>query len=129
LRETLGINGDLHLTRPSVNGVEISDRGDLALAAGRRVPIVAVVDGEPGILDNVGSAVGVRSETLGIRKASKSGRPVDVYGYHHIDGEGIYEACLRVLEETAMENVRISRALLSQPVAQSSASIPARARS
>jgi pyruvate dehydrogenase E1 component len=129
LRETLGINGDLHLTRPAGNGVEITDRGDLALAAGRRIPIVAVVDGEPGILDNVGSVVGVRSETLGIRKASKSGRPVDVYRYHHIDAGGVYDACMRVLEETALENVRISRALLSAPASAPAVVASARARS
>jgi pyruvate dehydrogenase E1 component len=116
LRETLGINGDLHLTKPGngASGFEITDRADLVLAAGRRVPLVAVVDGEPGILDNVGSVVGVRSETLGVRKASKSGRPVDVYAYHHIDGSGIYEACMFVLEETAMENVRLSRSLANR---------------
>ncbi len=130
LIEGLGINGDLYLTEPNGHGAEITDRSDLVLAAGRRVPIVALVDGEPGIIDNVGSIVGVKSETLGVRKASKSGRPVDVYGYHHIDGEGVYEACLRVLESTALENVRVSRSLLPQPApSTSAAAVPARVRS
>lgn len=119
LRQGLGIDGDLHLTR-ATNGVELRDRGDLVTVAGRRVPLVAVVDGEAGILDNLGSVVGVRAETLAVRKASKSGRPVDVYAYQHIDGEAVYEACGRVLAETALENVRISRSLLesqaSRPV-------------
>jgi pyruvate dehydrogenase E1 component len=113
LRETLGITGDVYLSRMQTNGapLEIADRGDLVLAAGRRVPLVAIVDGEPGILDNLGSVVGARSETLGVRKASKSGRPIDVYRYQHVDADSVYEACQRILEETAMENVRISRAL------------------
>ncbi len=106
LREGLGITGDLHL-RPQ--GATIADRGDLVNFAGRRVPLVAVVDGEPGILDNLGSIVGVKAETLAVRKASKSGRPVDVYQYQHLDGASIYEACGRMLAETALENVRIAR--------------------
>jgi pyruvate dehydrogenase E1 component len=119
LVERLGVTGDLHVSRPKGNGsgrrgVEISDRADMVLAAGRRVPIVTVVDGEPGLLDNLGSVVGVRAETLALRKPSKSGRPVDVYELLHIDAGSIYEACGRVLSETALENVRVSRALLEQ---------------
>lgn len=72
---------------------------------------------EAGILDNLGSTVGVKCETLAVRKASKSGRPVDVYGYHGIDAEGIYKACGRVLSETALENVRISRGMISRGLA------------
>jgi pyruvate dehydrogenase E1 component len=113
LKETLQISGDLYLAANNGHGVELSNRGDFVLAAGRRVPLVAVVDGEPGLLDNLGSIVGVKAETLGVRKASKSGRPVDVYAYQHIDGDGVYQACLEMLEATAMENVRVSRSLLS----------------
>jgi pyruvate dehydrogenase E1 component len=118
IREGLGVTGDLHVTRRSgaTNGsVDISDRGDLVTIAGRRVPIVAIVDGEPGILDNIGSVVGVRAEVLGVRKASKCGRPVDVYGYHHISGDDVYEACGHVLAQTALENVRISSSLVAAP--------------
>jgi pyruvate dehydrogenase E1 component len=117
LRETLGVTGDLHLTRANGNGrngLEIADRADMILAAGRRVPLVAVVDGEPGLVDNLGSIVGVRAETLAVRKASKSGRPVDVFQYQHVDGDSIRETCWQVLNETAHENVRISRALVEQ---------------
>jgi pyruvate dehydrogenase E1 component len=124
VRETLGITGDLHLARPRANGasegahrLQIEDRGDLVLAAGRRVPLVSVVDGEPGILDNLGSIVGVRGETLGVRKASKSGRPADVYAYQHIDRDAVVEACRHVLEETALEDVRISPALVEESAA------------
>jgi len=114
LREGLGIDGDLHLTR----GRTLEDRADMVLAAGRRVPVVAVVDGEPGLLDNLGSIIGVRQETLALRKASKSGRPVDVFQYLHIDADAVFEACGHVLTETALEDVRISKSLLvSQPSA------------
>jgi pyruvate dehydrogenase E1 component len=125
LREGLGITGDLHLTSRSGNGesegLAIRDRADLVLAAGRRVPMVAVVDGEPGILDNLGSVIGVKSETLGVRKASKSGRPIDVYRYQHIDGDAVYEACISVLTETAMENVSISRELVEEDAGERTA--------
>ncbi|MBK6684124.1 MAG: pyruvate dehydrogenase [Deltaproteobacteria bacterium] len=113
LVEGLGINGDLHLApAPGGGGKVIVDQADFVLAAGRRVPIVALVDGEPGILDNLGSVVGVKSHTLGVRKASKSGRPKDVYEYHHLDGASVAEECLRILAETALEDVRLSRSLL-----------------
>ena len=117
LREGLGIDGDLHLARANGNGhgtVETGDRAELVTLAGRRVPLVSVVDGEPGLLDNLGSIVGVKSADLAVRKASKSGRPVDVYGYLHIDADSIYEAVGQVLSETALETVRVPRSLLEQ---------------
>lgn len=117
LREGLGIDGDLHLARANGNGhgaVETGDRAELVTLAGRRVPLVTVVDGEPGLLDNLGSIVGVKSADLAVRKASKSGRPVDVYGYLHIDADSIYEAVGEVLSDTALETVRVPRALLEQ---------------
>lgn len=114
LREGLGIDGDLHL----VSGTSLDDRADFVMAAARRVPLVALVDGEPGLLDNVGSIVGVRQETLALRKASKSGRPVDVFKYLHIDVNAVYDACGQVLSETALENVRVSRRLLGEMEAQ-----------
>jgi pyruvate dehydrogenase E1 component len=121
LRQGLGIDGDLHLKPVPSNGhgaVVISDRAALIEAAGRRVPLLAVVDGEPGLLDSLGGIVGVRSETLAVRKASKSGRPIDVYRYLHIDRDSVYEAAGRVLSETALENVRVSTDLLGeQPAA------------
>lgn len=117
LREGLALSGDLYLAPVNGDGaaaraIEIADRGDFVSAAGRRVPIVALVDGEPGIVDNLGSLVGVKSETLGVRKASKSGRPSDVYRYHHLDRDSVYEACQRILTSTALENVRIARSLI-----------------
>lgn len=116
LREGLGVTGDLHLRQ--VNGTsQVADQGDLVSVAGRRIPMVAVVDGEPGIVDNLGSIVGVKCETLAVRKASKCGRPVDVYGYQGIDGDAVYEACGRMLSETALENIVLSKSLLAAPQA------------
>lgn len=99
LRQTLGINADLHLKE-----VNASDQGELRTLAGRRIPIVSVHDGEIGLLDNIGSIVGVRQETLAVRKHSKCGRPSDVYRYHHIDADSVIEACGKVLAETALES-------------------------
>jgi pyruvate dehydrogenase E1 component len=103
LRETLGINGDLHVTPGPVRG-----DGDLISIAGRRVPIVAVFDGEAGLLDNIGSVVGVKQRTLAVRKFSKCGRPRDVFEYQHLDADSIVEACGRALAETALEDLRLA---------------------
>lgn len=100
LKNGLGISGDLYL-----KSFDPSNPGDLSTMAGRRVPIVSVHDGEIGLLDNIGSIVGVRHETLAVRKHSKCGRPSDVYRYHHIDAEAVIEACEKILEETALENL------------------------
>ena len=99
----LGINGDLH----AVEGAEQSEAGLLSLAA-RRVPIVAVCDGEAGLLDNIGSIVGVRQKTLAVRKFSKCGRPDQVYEYQSIDRDSVVEACGEVLSETALDDLRVS---------------------
>jgi pyruvate dehydrogenase E1 component len=99
LRQTLGINADLY-----VKDVNAGDNGELRTLAGRRIPIVSLHDGEIGLLDNIGSLVGVRQETLAIRKHSKSGRPRDIYRYHHIDADSVIEACGKVLAETALES-------------------------
>ena len=107
LRETLGVHGDLH----AVQGAADSAAG-LASLAGRRVPVVAVFDGEAGLLDNIGSIVGVKQRTLAVRKYSKCGRPSQVYEYHHLDAPSIVEAAGQVLSETALESLRVSPALL-----------------
>jgi pyruvate dehydrogenase E1 component len=109
LRENLGINANLYL-QPQLNGNLHSS--ELKTVAGRRIPIVSVHDGEIGLLDNIGSIVGVRHESLGSRKHSKCGRPSDVYRYHHIDADSVATACLQVLQETALETVQVSRRVL-----------------
>lgn len=111
LRESLGVSGDLYL-QPAMNGH--STAGEVITLSGRRVPIVSVHDGEPGLLDNLGSVVGVKQESLAVRKHSKCGRPSEIYNYHHIDGEAVVVATEKVLSETAMESVRLSRSLISQ---------------
>jgi len=63
-----------------------------------KAPIVSVHDGEPGLLDNIGSILGVYQETLAVRKHSRSGRPKDIYQYHGIDATSIYNACLQMLQ-------------------------------
>lgn len=116
LREGLGVNGDLH----AVEGAGHSEAGLVSLAA-RRVPIVAVCDGEAGLLDNIGSIVGVKQVTQAVRKFSKCGRPDQVYGLHHLDRDSIVEACGKVLAETALEDLRVSPALLERLAGRASA--------
>ncbi len=108
LREELGVDGDLHLV-PRV----LEDGASAAGLAGRRVPIVAVLDGEAGLLDNLGSIVGVRQVTLAVRRFSKCGRPDEVFEYQGLDAKSIVEAAGRALSETALEEVRLSKAALA----------------
>ncbi len=111
LKDTLQITGNLYL-QPTVNGNATS--GEIATLSGRRVPCVSVHDGEPGLLDNIGSIVGVRHESLAVRKHSKCGRPVDIYGFHGLDSKSVVEACGKVLAETAMETIQVSQRALGQ---------------
>ena len=60
-------------------------------------PVVSVHDGEPGLLDNIGSILGVHQETLAVRKHSLCGRPADVYKYHKIDKDSVVTASLKAL--------------------------------
>jgi pyruvate dehydrogenase E1 component len=106
---TLGVDGDLHATA----GAADSEAGLISLA-GRRVPIVAVLDGEAGLLDNIGSIVGVKQKTLALRKFSKCGRPDEIYAYHHLDAQGIVEACGEALATTALEELKVERSLLER---------------
>lgn len=109
LKENLKVDATLYV-QPQLNGNLHS--AELKTVAGRRIPVVSVADGEIGLLDNIGSVVGVRQETLGVRKHSKCGRPSDVYKYHKIDSQSIFEACLSALEETALETVQVSQRVL-----------------
>jgi pyruvate dehydrogenase E1 component len=109
LRERLGVTGDLH----AVAGAGDSEAGLLSLA-GRRVPCVSIHDGEAGLLDNIGSVVGVKQVALAVRKFSKCGRPDEVYRRQGLDPDSIVEACGRALAETALENLSVSPALLER---------------
>lgn len=107
LKHGLDINNNLYLHRK--DEVESSD---LMTVAGKRIPIVSVHDGEAGILDNLGSIVGVRQESCAVRKHSKCGRPDEIYKFHGIDSDSIVEAAGKVLSETALEQVIVSRKAL-----------------
>ncbi len=121
LRHGLGLDGNLHLV--PVRPVETA--ADLVTLAGRRVPVVSVHDGEAGLLDNIGSLLGVRQETLAVRKFSKSGRPDQVYAYQHIDADAIVEAVGKALSETALEEVVVSRRALDDLQRRAAAPAPA----
>jgi pyruvate dehydrogenase E1 component len=107
LKSKLGINSTLH-----VHPTEHLNGHEFVTVAGRRVPIVSVHDGEAGLLDNLGSIVGVRQEALAVYKHSKCGRPKDIYEYHSIDAASVVEACGKVLAETALEEVKVSQTVL-----------------
>jgi pyruvate dehydrogenase E1 component len=112
LKETLGIEGDLYLGAsrtqasypPLQFGPSPGDQAKLGMLAAARIPIVSVHDGEPGLLDNLGSCVGVLQKSLAVRKHSKSGRPSDVYKYHGLDGAAVKQACMDMLEEIAWKS-------------------------
>ncbi len=110
LKEGLGVTGDLHVL-PEASGQIGSLAGWYSLR-GSRVPIVSVHDGEPGLLDNIGSIVGVKHKALAIRKTSKSGTVADIYAYHGIDAPSISEACEEVLTETAGERFEVHPSVL-----------------
>ncbi len=109
LKEGLGINSHLHLHPKK----ELLDH-DLVTLAGRRVPVVSIHDGEPGLLDNIGSIIGVRQESLAVRKHSRCGRPHEIYAYHGIDSISLVEAVGKALAETALEEISVSRGALSR---------------
>jgi pyruvate dehydrogenase E1 component len=109
LKEGLGVDGDLHAVVR-----ELSDESDVVGLAARRVPIVAMCDGEAGLVDNIGSIVGVKQVTLAVRKFSKCGRPDQVFELHHLDADSVVEACGQALSETALEDLRISRELVER---------------
>lgn len=101
LRECLKINGNLHL-KPIPGSSQ-----ELMTLAGRRIPIVSVHDGEAGLLDNIGSIVGVKQIACAVRKHSLCGRPVEIYNYHSIDSEAVVAAAMQVLADTAEEITNI----------------------
>ena len=109
LTETLGISGDLFATA----GAGTTEAG-LVSVAGRRIPLVAVCDGEAGLVDNIGSIVGVKQTTLAVRKFSKCGRPDQVFAYQHLDADSIVEACGKALSETAFESLSVSPEALAR---------------
>lgn len=118
LKSELQINSNLYVRR-----TEEVTSGDLVTIAGRRVPIVSVHDGESGLLDNLGSIIGVRHEACAVRKHSKCGRPSEIYHMHGLDADAIVEACGKVLSETALEQVIVKENALTE-VASAEKSTP-----
>jgi pyruvate dehydrogenase E1 component len=99
LIEELGINATLYAQNIS--------QSELPTLAGLRIPIVSVHDGEPGLLDNLGSIVGVKQICLAVRKHSKCGRPNEIYHFHEIDFEAVEKACMAALDHTARELITL----------------------
>lgn len=122
LRQNLGLRGDLHLVPSRTVGVgpgggaegapTIATSGELLSLRASRVPVVSTHDGEPGLLDNIGSILGAPHEALAVRKHSKCGRPVDVFAYHHIDADALVEAAHRQLEQAASEEILVDPRVL-----------------
>jgi pyruvate dehydrogenase E1 component len=109
LKNVLGVNGNLYIHRKE----EVS-AGDMITVSGKRVPAVSVHDGEAGLLDNLGSIIGVRHESCAVRKHSKVGRPSEIYAFHGIDAESVVEACGKVLADTALEQTIVSEQVLQE---------------
>ena len=63
-------------------------------------PVVSVHDGEPGLLDNIGSLLGRPQECLAVRKHSVCGKPSEIYQYHGLDLSSIMTASVKVLERS-----------------------------
>jgi pyruvate dehydrogenase E1 component len=107
LLRTLAVNGRLHLRAAGRDPGAVLGPGDAIDLAGRRVPIVSVHDGEIGLLDNLGSVVGVPQVAKAVVKFSKSGTPAHIYRYHGLHDEGIVLACGEALAQTALEQVQL----------------------
>ncbi len=120
LRHGLGLDSNLRL---SPTGTAVDDGAELVTMAGRRVPVVSLHDGEAGLLDNIGSILGVRQEVLAVRKFSKCGRPDQVFGYQGIDADALVAAVGKVLSETALEEVQISRRALDELAGRTAPSV------
>ncbi|MHC4823745.1 MAG: pyruvate dehydrogenase [Planctomycetota bacterium] len=101
----LGVDGAVHLVGTAG---EVLDAADAMLLAARTIPIVSVVDGEPGLLDNAGAIVGVKQVSLGVKKFSKSGRPEEIFAYHGLDADSIADAAGQALAESTLREVKLS---------------------
>ena len=107
LKVGLGISGNLYLNK----GAEVSSQSDWLSLQGGRIPILSVHDGEPGLLDNIGSIVGATQKCLAVRKTSKSGTTSDIFHYHHLDAEGIIAGVFSVLEMVSKESFQVAKNL------------------
>ena len=110
LKTGLNINSNLYLQSQK----ETQTTGEVLTFSGRRIPIVSVHDGEPGLLDNIGSIIGVKQEALAVRKHSRCGRPKDIYKYHGIDSEALIKACEKALSDTALEQLMLNQKTIQE---------------
>lgn len=111
LKEGLGISGHLYLNK--TNPQQVSQKSEWLSLKSSRVPVVSVHDGEPGLLDNIGSIVGVQHHCLAIRKTSKSGTTWDIFELHHLDADSIAETAEKALESAAEEEFVVDPSVLS----------------
>ncbi|MGK0154168.1 MAG: pyruvate dehydrogenase E1 component [Neolewinella sp.] len=107
LKQTLQVDGRLHLRPAGGKSGQALGKTDVVNLAGSRVPVVSVHDGEIGLLDNIGSLIGVPQYAKAVTKFSKSGTIKHIFEYHGMHAEGIVEACGQILSETAMEQVEL----------------------
>ncbi len=107
LKHGLDISGALYLNPEK--GARIQTIADFYSLQSSRVPVLSVHDGEPGLLDNIGSIVGVKQKCLAIRKTSKSGTTWDIFAYHGIDSESIVEETEELLKEAAEEKFVVAK--------------------
>lgn len=98
----LGLTADMHLVPQ-----QAADATDVHMMAACTVPIVSVVDGEAGLLDNAGSVLAAKQISLSVQKFSKSGTPEHIFRYHGIDAKGIFDACGKALAENAVRQVQV----------------------
>ncbi len=78
--------------------VELPHLGTLFPVAGRRQPIVTVIDGASHTLGFLGAAFGAPVVPLGMDRFGQSGTIADLYAYAGIDTDHIVEAALLALE-------------------------------
>lgn len=114
LKTGLGINGNLHL--PPTKRLE-GEAGWYSVQ-GARIPIVSVHDGEAGLLDNIGSIVGVKHLALAVRKTSKSGTTPDIFHFQEIDSEAVIKAVEEVMVATAEERFEVASEVFQRETGQ-----------
>ncbi|MBM4317414.1 MAG: pyruvate dehydrogenase [Deltaproteobacteria bacterium] len=108
LRNGLGISGDIYLSKNK----EITTESAFLALQGGRIPVLSVHDGEPGLLDNIGSIVGTQQKCLAVRKTSKSGTTADIFHLHHLDSDGIVESAWELLEAVSKESFHVDPSII-----------------
>ena len=63
-----------------------------------KLPSISVIDGHPHALSWIGSALGVKSISLGITEFGQSGDQKDLYEYYGLDKNSIQDAVYKILK-------------------------------